>query len=58
MILCSGNYTVDLPSGLQISPDDRGHGDWLAHIAVTVDPTLVLDDRNQPLTIPEVRSPP
>ena len=32
--------------------------DWLEHHGVALDPTLVLDDRNQALPIPEVRNTP
>ena len=58
VILCTGNYSADLTSGLRLEPVDSGLGDWLAHKGITVEPTLVLDDRNQPLPIPEMRPTP
>jgi ABC-2 type transport system permease protein len=59
VILCSGNYNVNFDAGgLSLTPVETGLEDWLAHHGVTIDQTLVLDDRNQPLPIPEVRSTP
>jgi ABC-2 type transport system permease protein len=58
VVVCTGNYSVDLTAGLRLTPVESGLGDWLAHHGVTVEPTLVLDDRNQPLPIPEIRNTP
>lgn len=59
IILCAGNYSADFGAGrLSLAPIETGLEDWLAHHGVTIDQTLVLDDRNQPLPIPEVRSTP
>jgi ABC-2 type transport system permease protein len=59
IILCAGNYSADFGAGrLSLAPVETGLEDWLAHHGVTIDQTLVLDDRNQPLPIPEVRSTP
>lgn len=59
LILCAGNYKVEFdPSGLRVNAAETGLDEWLAHHGVTIDQTLVLDDRNQPLPIPEVRDTP
>jgi len=59
VIVCAGNYDVNFDAnGLSLSPLETGLEDWLAHHGVTIDQTLVLDDRNQPLPVPEVRSTP
>lgn len=59
VVLCSGNYDVNFSAqGLHLSPAKSGLEDWLKHYGVTLDKTLVLDDRNQPLPIPEVRQTP
>lgn len=59
IVLCAGRYDVDLgPSGLSLTPIDTGLEDWLAHWGVTIEKTLVLDDRNQPMPIPEFRETP
>ena len=56
VILCSGRYDVNFDrDGLNVSPAETGLEDWLAHFGLTLRQTLVLDDRNQPLPIPEVR---
>ena len=56
VILCAGNYEADFAlTGLSVTPVESGLDDWLAHYGITVPETLVLDDRNQPLPIPEVR---
>jgi ABC-2 type transport system permease protein len=56
VIVCAGNFEVDFdPRGLRLQPINSGIADWLAHFGVEVTPTLVLDDRNQPLPIPEMR---
>jgi len=59
VILCAGNYDVEFGArGLNVNPAETGLDDWLAHHGVTVSPTLVLDDRNQALPIPEMRDTP
>jgi ABC-2 type transport system permease protein len=59
IILCAGNYSADFGAGgLSLAPVETGLEDWLAHHGVTIDQTLVLDDRNQALPIPEIRSTP
>lgn len=59
VVLCAGNYNVDFgQAGLSVAPIDTGLDDWLAHFGVTLDSTLVLDDRNQALPIPELRQTP
>jgi ABC-2 type transport system permease protein len=56
VVLCSGRFDVQLDrSGLSVLPMATGLEDWLAHNGITVEPTMVLDDRNQALPIPEVR---
>ncbi|MCP3981249.1 MAG: hypothetical protein GY716_18265 [bacterium] len=56
VVLCAGNYEVNFDAtGLNLTPMTSGLDDWLAHHGVTVSPSLVLDDRNQPLPIPETR---
>jgi ABC-2 type transport system permease protein len=59
VVLCAGNYNVNFDAnGLSLAPVETGLEEWLGHHGVTVDPTLVLDDRNQALPIPEIRSTP
>jgi ABC-2 type transport system permease protein len=59
LIICAGNYETDFdPSGLRVNPVDTGLDDWLGHFGLDIDDTLVLDDRNQPLPIPEIRRTP
>jgi ABC-2 type transport system permease protein len=59
VVLCAGTYSADFGmSSLDLRPVDTGLDAWLAHHGVTIEKTLVLDDRNQPLPIPEVRSTP
>ncbi len=56
IVLCTGNFAPDFgANGLQATPVDSGLTGWLAHFGLTVEKTLVLDDRNQALPIPEVR---
>jgi len=45
-------------NGLSVVPVTSGLDDWLAHYGIDVQNTLLLDDRNQPLPIPEVRMTP
>ncbi len=55
VVLCAGNYEADFDqSGLRVAPVETGLHDWLAHLGVTIPETLVLDDRNQALPIPEL----
>ena len=59
VVLFSGNYDVKFDQmGLNITPLETGLEDWLAHHGISIEPTLVLDDRNQALPIPEVRQTP
>jgi ABC-2 type transport system permease protein len=59
VIVAAGNYDVQFSRmGLQITPIVTGLDDWLAHYGITIDKQLVLDDRNQPLPVPEVRQTP
>lgn len=54
VVLCAGNYDVNFDrNGLDVLPIRTGLEDWLAHFGVAVEPTLVLDDRNRPMPIPE-----
>jgi ABC-2 type transport system permease protein len=56
VVLCAGSFAAEMGAdGLHAMPVDSGLDDWLAHFGVTIEETLVLDDRNQPLPIPEVR---
>ncbi len=56
VILCTSPYEPQFATGsLTVAPVRSGLEDWLAHQGVTVEDTMVLDDRNQPLPIPEVR---
>ncbi|HXV76074.1 MAG TPA: Gldg family protein [Candidatus Polarisedimenticolaceae bacterium] len=56
VILCAARYEPQFSpsSGLTVTPVDTGLEDWLAHFGVRIPQTLVLDDQNQPLPIPEV----
>ena len=59
IVLCAGNFDVNFgQGGLNLSPLETGLDDWLQHHGVTIDPTLVLDDQNQPLPLPEIRNTP
>jgi ABC-2 type transport system permease protein len=59
VILCIGQYEIDLSQrGLGVTSIETGLGEWLDHLGVRVDQTLVLDERNRPLPIPEVRTTP
>jgi len=56
VIIAGGPFEADFaPTGLRVSPVTTGLDEWLAHFGVEIPRTLVLDDRNQPLPIPEVR---
>jgi ABC-2 type transport system permease protein len=59
VIICSSNYTVNFDGGgLSLVPIETGLDEWLGHHGVSIDQTLVLDDVNQALPIPEMRSTP
>jgi len=56
VILCAEAYDPEFgQGGLNIRPVDSGLDPWLEHLGVRIDKTLLLDDRNQPLPIPQVR---
>lgn len=56
VVICAGRYRPNFDqNGLQVLPTVTGLEDWLAHMGITVEPALVLDDRNQPLPLPETR---
>jgi ABC-2 type transport system permease protein len=56
VIVAGGPYEADFAmSGLRVSPVTTGLDEWLAHLGVEIPQTLVLDDQNQPLPIPEIR---
>lgn len=57
IVICSGKYETRFDQyGLGVSPVDSGLDAWLAHHGLTVRETLVLDDRNEALPIPETRN--
>jgi len=59
VIVCASSYDAQFDlDGLRVAPMRTGLDDWLAHLGVTVGKTLVLDDRNQALPIPEIRQTP
>ena len=59
VILCAGQFKANLfGEALSVTPVDTGLDDWLKHFGVTVEKTLVLDDRNQALPIPTRRMTP
>ena len=56
LVLLSGSYDPQFgQGGLTVMPIESGLDDWLKHRGVEIGKTLLLDDRNQPLPIPEVR---
>lgn len=56
VILCAGRYEADFGAeGLSVRPVETGLEAWLQHHGVSLEDTLVLDDRNQALPIPEIR---
>ncbi len=58
-IICAGAYDAKFDqNGLQVVPVESGLADWLQSYGVQIQNTLLLDDRNQPLPIPEVRMTP
>ena len=59
VIVCAGGYETQFgQNGLDVRPLDSGLDGWLRHCGVQVSRTLVLDDRNQPLPIPELHRTP
>ncbi|HEY6866128.1 MAG TPA: Gldg family protein [Candidatus Eisenbacteria bacterium] len=55
-IVCSGSYQADVGAGgLAVTPVDTGLEGWLQHNGVQISRTLLLDDRNQALPIPQIR---
>ena len=59
VIVCAGSYETQFgPQGLSVRPLESGLSPWLKHFGVEVTKTLLLDDRNQPLPIPEIRQTP
>jgi len=57
VILCASRFETQFATGqLQVLPIKTGLEEWLAGYGIDLQDTLVLDDRNQPLPIPEVRS--
>jgi ABC-2 type transport system permease protein len=59
VILCAGSYETDFgQNGLSVRPVESGLGPWLKHYGIEISKTLLLDDRNQPLPVPEIRRTP
>jgi len=59
VILCAGSYETDFgQSGLNVRPIESGLGPWLKHYGIEISKTLLLDDHNQPLPVPEIRRTP
>ena len=59
IVLCAGQYKANLfGESLSVTPVETGLGDWLGHLGVKIEKTLVLDDRNQALPIPTRRMTP
>jgi len=57
VIVCAGSYDPEFgQGGLTVRPVESGLEDWLRHNGVEISKTLLLDDRNQPLPIPEIRN--
>jgi ABC-2 type transport system permease protein len=55
VVLCAGSYEADFgQAGLSVTPVDTGLDGWLRHFGIEIGKALVLDDRNQPLPIPEL----
>ncbi len=54
VIVCADEYDTKFDSnGLELTAMSTGLDGWLGHFGIKIDKTLVLDDRNQPLPIPE-----
>jgi len=60
VIIASSAFQPQLNAnaGLSVTPLTSGLEDWLDHLGIEIEPTLVLDDRNQPLPVPEVQRTP
>ncbi len=59
VIVCAGSYETDFgQNGLNVRPLSSGLEPWLKHYGIEISKTLLLDDRNQPLPIPEIRQTP
>jgi ABC-2 type transport system permease protein len=59
VVICASRYDVAFSAdGLNLTPLETGLEEWLDHFGVAITPTLVLDDRNQPLPMPRVRQTP
>jgi ABC-2 type transport system permease protein len=59
LILCAENFEAQFQAdGLRVTPVDTGLDEWMEHLGVTISRDLVLDDRNQPLPVPETRRTP
>ncbi len=56
VILCGGAFSAKLDAqGLRVDAVESGLDDWLSHLGVTIEKTLVLDDRNQSMLIPQTQ---
>jgi ABC-type uncharacterized transport system involved in gliding motility auxiliary subunit len=56
VIICAGSFDPQFnQTGLTVRPVDSGLDAWLKHNHVEIKKTLLLDDRNRPLPIPEIR---
>jgi ABC-2 type transport system permease protein len=59
IILCTGAFDTRFgQQGIAVTPVSSGLDDWLAHLGVTVEKQLVMDEQNRPLPIPERRMTP
>jgi ABC-2 type transport system permease protein len=59
VLVCAGSYETDFSQqGLNVRPVESGLGPWLKHYGIEISKTLLLDDRNQPLPVPEIRQTP
>jgi len=59
VLLCAGSYETNFgQNGLTVRPLDSGLEPWLKHHGIEISKTLLLDDKNQPLPIPEIRQTP
>lgn len=58
VIVAAGNYALDVDpfsQGLVTRPVENGLRDMLLHYGVDVQPSMVLDEQNQPFPVPRVR---
>ena len=56
VMACVGSFKANFDqSGLSVAPQQSGLNEWLKHMGVEILPSLVLDDRNRPLPLPQVR---